>query len=84
MLILYLSVACRKGHQGIQSIPNILSNSLQRSLRSHVLLVNQIACIPRYFCYRPPLVLIILTEVYIYFGCFHFQLHICIPPPLNF
>ena len=31
-----LAVACRKGYQGIQSIPKVLSSSLLRSLRSHV------------------------------------------------
>ena len=46
------TVACRKGHQGIQSIPKILSSS---SPCSHVSINKSVACIPRYFCYGPPL-----------------------------
>ena len=49
------AVACRKGHQGIQSIPKILSSSSPCSLLSHVSIIKSVACIPRYFCYGPPL-----------------------------
>ena len=49
------AVACRKEYQGIQSIPKILSNNSQRSLRSHASISESVACISRYFWYGPPL-----------------------------
>ena len=59
----YIAVACRRGHQGIQSIPKILTSNracnyirLRCARFAHMFVSQSVACIPRYFCYGPPLV----------------------------